>query len=131
MVMWRWWWLVELRRGMHCSRLLVHSLRRLVQLCWWNHCGGMVNTKVVLLRSNCGGMVMDLWKAGYRMVVGIFRTWAYIACLVAVLMSIGLTWRRSIGSVMNLSRWGFNDVMGLEASVRTAIKAAEGRVGTV
>ena len=65
------------------------------------------------------------------MVVDIFGTWGNIACLVSVLMSIGLTWRRSIGSVMNLSRWGFNGVMGLEASVRTAIKAAEGRMGTV
>ena len=60
------------------------------------------------------------------MVVGINGTWSYIACLVSVLMSIGLTQRRSIGSL-----WVFNDMMGREASVRAAIKAAEGRVGTV
>ena len=60
MVMWGRWYLVELCRGLHCSWLLVHRLlgRRLVQLRWWNHCGGVVPTKVVLLgRSNCCGMV--------------------------------------------------------------------------
>ena len=81
---------------------------------------------MVLLRSYCGGMVMDLWRAGCRMVVGIYRTWGYIACLVSVLMSIGLTWRRSISRL-----WVFNEMMGPKASVRAAIEAAEARVGTV
>ena len=65
------------------------------------------------------------------MVVAVFGTWGNIACLVSVLMSIGFTWRRSIGSTMNFSLRGFNDMMGPKASVRAAIKAAEGRVGTV
>ena len=60
------------------------------------------------------------------MVMGIYGTWGYIACLVFVLMSIMLIWGRSICSVMD-----FNDMMGSNASVRAAIKAAEGRVGTV
>ena len=69
---------------------------------------------------------MDLWRAGCRMVVGIYRTWGDIVCLVVVLMSIGLTWRRSICRL-----WVFNEMMGPKASVRAAIEAAEGRVGTV
>ena len=56
------------------------------------------------------------------MVVGIYGTWAYIACLVFVLMSIGLLWERSMD---------FNDMVWPDASVRAAIKAAEGRVGAV
>ena len=56
------------------------------------------------------------------MVVGIYGTWAYIACLVFVLMSIRLLWERSMD---------FNDMVWPDASVRAAIKAAEGRVGTV
>ena len=83
----------------------------------------MVPTMVVLLWSNCSGMVMDLWMAGCRVVVGIYGTWGDITCLVSLLMSIGLTQRRSIGSV-----WA---MMWPEASVRAAIEAAEGRVGTV
>jgi len=65
------------------------------------------------------------------MVVVIYGTRGYIACLVFVLMSIGLIWRWSIGSVVDLSLWSFNGMMGPEASVRAAIKAAEARVGTV
>ena len=55
------WCLVELCRRLHSSWLMVvHCLlgRRLVQLRWWGHCGGMVHTKVVLLvQTNCCGMV--------------------------------------------------------------------------
>ena len=58
------------------------------------------------------------------MVVDIYGTWAYIACLVFVLMSIGLTWGRS--SIMD-----FKDMVGPDASVRATIEAAEARVGTV
>ena len=58
------------------------------------------------------------------MVVDIYGTWAYIACLVFVLMSIRLIWGR--GSGMD-----FNDMVGPDASVRAAVKATEARVWTV
>ena len=63
------------------------------------------------------------------MVVDICRTWAYIACLVSILVSIMLFWWRSVGSIMDWSLC--NGMMRSKAGVGASVKAAEGGVGTV
>ena len=58
-------------------------------------------------------------------------TWAHITCLVLVLVGICCTWRRGIGSVWDFGLWVLNSMLGSKASVRAAVKTAEGRIGAV
>ena len=58
-------------------------------------------------------------------------TWAHITCLVLVLVGVCCTWRRSIGSIWDFGLWVLNSMLGSKASVRAAVKTAEGRIGAV
>ena len=58
-------------------------------------------------------------------------TWAHITCLVLVLVGVCCTWRRGIGSIWDFGLWVLNSMLGSKASVRAAVKTAEGRIGAV